>query len=191
MRLLDDGALTLEWVSPVGEQTCDGAAPPVGRNAGRLARSLGWRRRWGRKQNGARVCGEPAAGRFCSHENRSPPSIADERLTTFWAECGPGGRWVSRPRPSLRFEFSRRLERVVFWLFGPNVAQAGDEFRGPGLRHVFYFSRGLERTVFLFLGRNLVRILSFFLYFSFSRKIEWLKNCPKLSIIKKISMVKF
>jgi hypothetical protein len=37
----------------------------------------------------------------------------------------------------------------VFRFFGPNVAQAGDEFRGPGLRRVFNFLRGLERVVFL------------------------------------------
>jgi hypothetical protein len=59
----------------------------------------------------------------------------------------------------------------VFRFFGPNVAQAGDEFHGPGLRRVFEFSRGLERAVFLFLGRNLIRILRFFV-FSFSGKIE-------------------
>jgi hypothetical protein len=40
-------------------------------------------------------------------------------------------------RPSLRFEISRGLERAVFHFFGPNVAQAGDEFRGSGLRRVF------------------------------------------------------
>jgi hypothetical protein len=37
----------------------------------------------------------------------------------------------------------------VFRFFGLNVAQAGDEFRGPGLCHVFEFLRGLERAVFL------------------------------------------
>jgi hypothetical protein len=67
----------------------------------------------------------------------------------------------------------------VFRFFGPNVAQAGDEFRGPSLRHVIEFSRGLERAVFLFLGRNLIRILSFFLFFFFWEN-RMIKELPKI-----------
>jgi hypothetical protein len=36
--------------------------------------------------------------------------------------------------------------------FGPDVAQVGEEFRGPGLRCVLSFPRRLERAVFIFFG---------------------------------------
>jgi hypothetical protein len=49
----------------------------------------------------------------------------------------------------------------VFWVFGPNVAHAGDEFHGPGLRRVFPFSTRAGAGRIPLLGRNLVRILSF------------------------------
>jgi hypothetical protein len=49
----------------------------------------------------------------------------------------------------------------VFWVFGPNVAHAGDEFHGPGLRRVFQFSTRAGAGRIPLLGRNLVRILSF------------------------------
>jgi hypothetical protein len=73
----------------------------------------------GKEMNEARVCGEPAARRFCSRKNRSPPSIADGRLTAFWAELGPGGRRVSRPRPSLRSKNSTRAGTGRLWFSGP------------------------------------------------------------------------
>jgi hypothetical protein len=73
---------------------------PVAALAASLARSAGDRGR-GKETNGARVCGEPAARRFCYSEDRSPPLISDGRLTTCWARFGPGGRRESRPRPLL------------------------------------------------------------------------------------------
>jgi hypothetical protein len=61
----------------------------------------------------------------------------------------------------------RELERAIFHLFGPNVAQAGDEFRGPGLRCVLRFRAGWSGPYFVSLGQNLVRILKFFCFFFF------------------------
>jgi hypothetical protein len=59
---------------------------------------------------------------------------------------------VARDRPS-QMDGSQR--------FGPNVAQARDEFRGPGLCCVLSFRAGWSRPYFVSLGRNLVRILKF------------------------------
>jgi hypothetical protein len=58
--------------------------------------------------------------------------------------------------------------------FGPDVAQVGDEIRGPGLRCVLRFPRGLERAVFGSLGRLWFKI--FFKNFSFSETVISLVN---------------
>jgi hypothetical protein len=45
--------------------------------------------------------------------------------------------------------------------FGPDVAQVGEEFRGPCLCCVLSIPCGLERVVFGSFGQNHVRILRF------------------------------
>jgi hypothetical protein len=77
-----------------------------------------------------------------------------------------------------------------FWCFGPDVAQVGKGFRGPGLRCILRIPRGLERAVFDSLGQNHIRILRLKFSVFLGKQNNWY-NDQKLSIIKKISAVKF
>jgi hypothetical protein len=81
MRLFDDGALTLGWASPAGEQMRGGAAPPAGRLAGRLTRSLSQVETEAAEKTNALGFRAAAAPQFCSAESLAQLSISDERLT--------------------------------------------------------------------------------------------------------------
>jgi hypothetical protein len=54
-------------------------------------------------------------------------------------------------------------------VFGPNVAHAGNEFHGPGLRRVFQFTTRAGAGHIPLLGRNLVRILRFSVFSLFGK----------------------